>query len=80
MCHGLFSFLIAQIVFRISKDKKGALNLFPSSKHLCFMPCSIHGNFRLSIPELKKIKKFYGFWRKRSITQLNIKWDSAMIN
>lgn len=56
MCHGLFSFLIAQIVFRISKDKKGALNLFPSSKRLCFMPCSIHGNFRLSIPELKKNK------------------------
>ena len=44
------------------------------------MPCSIHGNFRLSIPELKKIKKFYEFWRKWSITQLNIKWDGAMIN
>ncbi len=28
MCHGLFSFLIAQIVFRISKDKKGALTCF----------------------------------------------------
>lgn len=75
MCHGLFSFLIAQIVFRISKDKKGALNLFPSSKRLCFMPCSIHGNFRLSIPELKKIKKILRILEKQSRkTLMLIRW------
>ena len=75
MCHDLFSFLIAQIVFRISKDKKGALNLFPSSKRLCFMPCSIHGNFRLSIPELKKIKKILQILEKQSRkTLMLIRW------
>lgn len=41
------------------KIKKDALNLFPSSKRLCFMFCSIHGYFGLSIPDLKKIKKIF---------------------
>ena len=57
MCHDLFSFLIAIVFSECLKIKKGALNLFPSSKRLCFMSCSIHGYFGLSIPDLKKNQK-----------------------
>ena len=57
MCHDLFSFLIAIMFSECLKIKKDALNLFPSSKRLCFMSCSIHGYSGLSIPDLKKIKK-----------------------
>ena len=70
MCHDLFSFLIAIVFSECLKIKKDALNLFPSSKRLCFMSCSIHGYSGLSIPDLKKIKKIFRICMEINITLL----------